>query len=124
MLSFASSRSLDSSSDYGAHDMGANAGIVAAESVAEMAMPIYVIGFDADAAQIERSGDFAALERGGPATMIGFDNRSPSFDRRAKSTNSFARSRASAVFCLTLALSHRPHLALYNAVTSPKLSPT
>jgi hypothetical protein len=50
--------------------MGANAGIVAAESVAEMAVPIYVIGLDADAAQIERSGDFAAIERGRPTTMI------------------------------------------------------
>ena len=38
-------------------------------------MPIYVIGLDAEAAQIERSGDFAAIERGGPATMIGFEQQ-------------------------------------------------
>jgi len=43
--------------------------------MAEMAVPIYVIGPDADAAQIERSGDFAAIERGGPATMIGFEQQ-------------------------------------------------
>jgi hypothetical protein len=48
---------------------------VAAESVAEMAVPIYVIGLDADTAQIERSGDFAAIERGGPPTMIGFEQQ-------------------------------------------------
>ena len=55
--------------------MGANAGIVAAESVAEMAVPIYVVGLDASAAHIERSGNFAAIERGGPATMIGFEQQ-------------------------------------------------
>ncbi|MGC2223220.1 MAG: hypothetical protein WA624_13080 [Methylocella sp.] len=55
--------------------MGANAGIVAAERVAEMAVPIYVRGLDADAAQIERSGDFAAIKRGGLATMIGFEQQ-------------------------------------------------
>ena len=48
---------------------------MAAESVAEMAVPIYVIGLDADTAQIERSGDFAAIERGGPPTMIGFEQQ-------------------------------------------------
>jgi hypothetical protein len=55
--------------------MGANAGIVAAESVAEMSVPIYVVGLDANAAQIQRSGNFATMERGGPAAMIGFEQQ-------------------------------------------------
>ena len=103
--------------------MRANARIVAAEGVAEMAVPIHVIGLDAETAI-----GIAPRHRRERTRWTSDNDRLRATDRRRRNarasiTNSFARSRASAVLRLTLALSHRPHLALYNAVPSPKFSP-
>ena len=56
-------------------DVGANAGIVAAEGGAKMTVALHVIGFDTDPAVVQSCRHIAAEKSRGPLAMVGFEQQ-------------------------------------------------